>query len=281
MEILNNSNVSHITVQPTIISKFRHVCECQVVFSIFPLDKETAIIHRLRSPTNEIVMKDGTIIKSLKHSDKFNSFATSGNGEYFASNFYSHRVKKIDLCGQVWDFINVFPYRPCSLCTTGSGDILVGAIRTEVGENGVVLVLNERDGQINKTEIKEASFGQGPMRITENINRDICMITTPCKDEPHAVKIYSKDWNLKAEFGTDMFKDGPFRPFGLCCDRYGNILVANTGTNHVLMLDSDCHFREFLTTEDDGITGPRCLAMDPSGQIWLGYEDGMVYILDY
>ncbi|KAK3093994.1 hypothetical protein FSP39_022659 [Pinctada imbricata] len=241
-------------------------------------DSETAIVHRLFATRNEIVKKDGTYIKTLYQSEKFNSFTISGNGEFMASNLYTCCVKKFDMEGKTKDFLTVAPYRPCSLWTTEEGHTLVAAIHGNNTGSGLVLDLHERGEMICQTQIIRDQFGRGPMRITQNVNGDFCVITTRNDASPDALKIFDRDWNFKgAFFGVN----DQFRPLGLCCDKYGNILLANTDYDEVIMLDPTGGFRQLLMTSEDGVNAPRCLVRSPSGEIWMGCENGDIYVFDY
>lgn len=55
-------------------------------------------------------------------------------------------------------------------------------------------------------------------------------------------------------------------------DSKGNILLAEPNDNA---------FQRLLLTEEDGLTGPRSVTLDPSGNLWVGCSDGQIRVFNY
>ena len=68
---------------------------------------------------------------------------------------------------------------------------------------------------------------------------------------------------------------------GMCFDPYGNILLCIQNENSIHLLNKDGRFLRLLMTEKDGIMNPLSLSCDNIRRLWIGCEDGKVFIVDY
>lgn len=64
-------------------------------------------------------------------------------------------------------------------------------------------------------------------------------------------------------------------------DSKGNILLAEPNDNAIYLLDKSLKFQRLLLTEEDGLTGPRSVTLDPSGNLWVGCSDGQIRVFNY
>ncbi|VDI56997.1 Hypothetical predicted protein [Mytilus galloprovincialis] len=48
-------------------------------------------------------------------------------------------------------------------------------------------------------------------------------------------------------------------PFGLCIDTYGNIIVADYGSNRIVVISKDGQDSKVLISEEDGLNNPKCI----------------------
>ena len=65
------------------------------------------------------------------------------------------------------------------------------------------------------------------------------------------------------------------RVYGLVCDWYANIVVAEYDNNQITLLDSEGKKITTLLTNKDGICLPRSLALDTQGNLWVGQENNV------
>lgn len=72
-----------------------------------------------------------------------------------------------------------------------------------------------------------------------------------------------------------------FAALDLTIDSKGNILLAEPNDNAIHLLDKSLKFKRLLLTEEDGLTGPRSVTLDPSGYLWVGCSDGQIRVFNY
>ncbi|XP_078603164.1 protein meiotic P26-like [Branchiostoma floridae x Branchiostoma japonicum] len=81
----------------------------------------------------------------------------------------------------------------------------------------------------------------------------------------HCVFVYSEDGDLLFQFGGHGHNDGQLSdPRGICTDRLGNIIVADSGNNRVEMFDKTGRFLKHMATD---MKDPHAVAMAPQGQL--------------
>ena len=66
--------------------------------------------------------------------------------------------------------------------------------------------------------------------------------------------------------------------YGMVCDRYDNIIIADHIYDNISLLDSEGKLITTLMTRQDGIWEPYSLAMDNQGCLWIGQEKNVKVI---
>ena len=67
----------------------------------------------------------------------------------------------------------------------------------------------------------------------------------------------------------------------MCFDPYKNILLCVLSDNAIHILNEEGKFLRLLMTEKDGLVNPVSLSFDNILRLWIGCEDGKVFIVDY
>lgn len=208
------------------------------------------------------------------------------SGEVLVSSYEDKYIKKIDKNFNVCDFAIPHLY-PGGMAMNKRKELYVCAVDSYTTRRGshshrVILMLSEYG--MNLDEIDEFDdnhlFG-APYRVAESVTKDLCV--TDREEGRLRVTVVDKDRALKHAYcGPDQVKmKQPFNPLGLCCDRYGNLLVADWGNHCVHLLNSEGQFQGFLLSRKDGLYKPNAMALDKEEQLWVGDGNSTVRVYKY
>ncbi|XP_034304645.2 tripartite motif-containing protein 3 [Magallana gigas] len=155
-----------------------------------------------------------------------------------------------------------------------NGDILVGMIKD--GEPSKVTRYNKTGTEIQN--IQRDNKGQTlygtPHYITENINGDVCV-----SDHYSGVVVVDKSGQHRFSYTG---QGSWFRPYGICTDVLGHILVCDTYSDTVHLLDQDGQFLSLLLTEQQGLKYPYSVCVDDENNLWVGqYDTNTVTVYKY
>ncbi len=119
-------------------------------------------------------------------------------------------------------------------------------------------------------------------------------------DHPHYIStneqghVIVSDFNLNAAFVFDsggklIFKylgngaeGGHLKcPSAVCCDTFGNILVADFMNDRVHLLSKTGEFLGFLLTKENGITCPNFMTLDHENNLYVGQYGGEISVFRY
>uniref|UniRef100_A0A8W8NYZ0 B box-type domain-containing protein n=2 Tax=Magallana gigas TaxID=29159 RepID=A0A8W8NYZ0_MAGGI len=164
-------------------------------------------------------------------------------------------------------FIKTKEWVPLSIHTSSlNGDILVG-IRTFL--KGKVARYNKTGKEIQSLErdnkVQEL-YSEYPHYITENINGDICVSDF----NKQAVIVVNKIGQHRFSYTG---QESKIRPFGICTDILGHILVCDINSKTVHLLDQDGQFLSLLVTSQKGIKTPRGVCVDGDNNLHVGDGD--------
>ncbi|XP_062605396.1 uncharacterized protein LOC134267188 [Saccostrea cucullata] len=152
----------------------------------------------------------------------------------------------------------------CIFCSHFNGDILVGIEKHKADEGNVDRYSGT--GELIQSIIynrKGRNLYKLPSYITENHNGDIIV----------------SDQGLEALVVTDQYgrrrfsytgpPGYPLSPHGVCVDPFLHIIVCDSNTRTVQMMDMNGHFLEWLRTESDGISVPCGLSYDERNHLLM------------
>eukprot|EP00105_Crassostrea_gigas_P025168 XP_011445660.1 PREDICTED: uncharacterized protein LOC105341059 [Crassostrea gigas] len=184
-------------------------------------------------------------------------------------------INRITPDNTITGFIKTGDWGPLSIHSSHiNRDILVGMIKD--GEPSKVTRYNKTGTEIQN--IQRDNKGQTlygtPHYITENINGDVCV-----SDHYSGVVVVDKSGQHRFSYTG---QGSWFRPYGICTDVLGHILVCDTYSDTVHLLDQDGQFLSLLLTEQQGLKYPYSVCVDDENNLWVGqYETNTVTVYKY
>ena len=169
----------------------------------------------------------------------------------------------------------------CVYCSLSTGDILIGMHNPKI-PTGKVTRYNS-NGRITQT-IQHGDLlyplYRTPIYITENNNGDVVV-----SDERHhnfigAVVVTSHRGNFRFFYNGHPSLKSSFlfgiNPLGICTDVFSNILVCDTYTKTVQIIDRNGQFLSYLLVyQAIGKNTPSCLSYDKyTHRLWVGAFEG-------
>ncbi|XP_061171182.1 uncharacterized protein LOC133180730 [Saccostrea echinata] len=170
------------------------------------------------------------------------------------------------------------PWEPrCVYCSTFNGDLLVG-----------MFSFDEKAGKVNRyistgqhiQTIQHDNKGQqlysNPRYIVENRNGDVIV--------SDITQVVVTDHGGRHRFSyTGPPSGSQLLPYGICTDGLSHILVCDTSTRTVQMIDKDGHFLSQIHTHQQGINTPHSLSYDNKAHLlWVGsWDDNTVCVYRY
>lgn len=178
---------------------------------------------------------------------------------------YDNVITRVTLGNERNDFIKTGGWAPISIYASQiNEDILVGMIKvievkvTRYNRTGEEIQNIQKDNKGHELYNK-------PHYITENINGDIC--TSDIKRQ--AVVVVDKSGHHRFSYTGQ----GPeFRPYGICVDFLGHIIVCDGISNTIDILNQDGQFLSLLLTQRE-LQCPRSVCVDVDKTIYIGQCD--------
>lgn len=176
----------------------------------------------------------------------------------------------------ITEFIKTGDWKPISIHSSQiNKDILVGMSKD----------WEEKVTRYNKTWIEIQNiqrdikglglYSRNPHYITENINGDVCVSDL----DKNAVVVVNKSGQHRFYFTGH---GSVLRPFGICTDILGHILVCDININTVHLLDKNGLFLSMLLTSEHNITDPRSAYVDNENNLHVGQNGtNMVTVYKY
>ncbi|XP_062587762.1 tripartite motif-containing protein 2-like [Saccostrea cucullata] len=180
-------------------------------------------------------------------------------------------INRITQDNNITEFIKTGDWRPLSIHSSHiNGDLLVGMFIKVRG----FIWMKDSEAKVtryNKTgkelqNIQRDNKGQElyryPHYITENINGDICT-----SDLFNGVVVVNKSGQHRFSYTG---QESEFRPYGICTDVLGHILVCDYYSDTVQLLDQDGQFLSLLLTQPQGVEDPRSVCVDNENNLYVG-----------
>ncbi|XP_065922246.1 uncharacterized protein [Magallana gigas] len=217
----------------------------------------------------------GNRLQKIQTSGEYGYHRATEDGDLIFTDRKNKVICKIKTDNTITKFIKTRDWEPISLHSSHiNGDISVGMIKD--GEAKVTRY-NKTGKEIQN--IQRDSKGQGlydnPHYITENINGDICTSDL----DKRAVVVVNKSGQHRFSYTGHGLR---IRPYGICTDLLGHILVCNCprfgtflmpGDNTVHLLDQDGQFL-FLILPLRPAVGFYCgLCVDDENNLHVGQRD--------
>ncbi|XP_078329836.1 uncharacterized protein LOC111114735 isoform X1 [Crassostrea virginica] len=216
-----------------------------------------------------LVQKDlqGKLLQKIKTSGISESYhSATQDGGLIYTDKDEKKIYRITPDRKITEFIKTGDWKPISIHSSRiNGDLLVG-MRTD--EEAKVTRYSKAGKEIQN--IQRDNQGQElykyPHYITENINGDICTSDY----HKHAVVVVNKSGQHRFSYTG---QGSEFYPYGICTDVLGHILVCDTVSETVHLLNQDGGFLSIILSEQQGIEYPRGLCVDDENNLYVGQCD--------
>ncbi|KAK3083636.1 hypothetical protein FSP39_000566 [Pinctada imbricata] len=262
-----------------------HICEFQTSFP-----PNNILIDDISSTCSHVVL--GNSYNKQLQDLEFHG-TTLGNKEEVRTNVFTaglakaedktlivsdrdnHRILRVMKNGKCEKLIDTGWRHPRGILINNRGEIVVclSGISGKIG-------IYSYDGKCKKREIEKDVSGRSivysPQTIVQNYNGDYIIIDKNINQFLIlAVHVdtsgYRKRWTFQ---GGEKVKNADFHPQGLVCDKLGNILISDSKNGEVIILSRDGKYLDCLLTSENGISKPLGLAIDSSGKLWVGQNEG-------
>ncbi|XP_061185024.1 uncharacterized protein LOC133193041 [Saccostrea echinata] len=247
--------------------------------------KDECFIRQIESVYTEQVNKEGE--KKRKYNIKPNTICVTDNGDVYCTNFDNKSISRLSPSGSVSTVISTDPLGPLGICQSVDGGLLVTLVNSEsdrykLDSHSRRLV---RHNTVTGDVIHEYEYQEDgqtrlftyPVRVTQNINGDICVVNSTSETARDLV-IMSSSGRIKSVYhGQNLTED--FWPGDVVCDTLCNILVTDPPNKQIHLLSPDGEFLKFLLTDIE-VNHPLSLSLHKS-TLWVGNWEGLVKVFQY
>ncbi|XP_061165831.1 uncharacterized protein LOC133174754 [Saccostrea echinata] len=191
-----------------------------------------------------------------------------------------YKINKLSLNNKTKSTLRMIaePWKPfCLYCSPLNGDFLIGMMSSDTNKAKVGRY-NSKGQKLRHNPGQE--LYDNPRYITENLNGDVIVSDLNKNDSGLGVIVVTDS------IGTHRFsfkgnsQGSKFRPYGICTDALAHILVCESYSRTVQIIDKDGQFLSVLLTEEQGIKDPYTISYDHrSHLLWVGsWRDTVIRI---
>ncbi|XP_078310465.1 uncharacterized protein LOC111136171 isoform X2 [Crassostrea virginica] len=176
---------------------------------------------------------------------------------------------------KITEFIKTGDWTPLSIHSSRiNGDILVGMYKDKEAKVTRYSKAGKKIQNIQRDNQGQELYSE-PLYIIENINGDICTSDF----NKYAVVVVNKSGQHRFFYKS---QGSGFRPWGICTDVLGHILVCDTIRETVDLLDQDGRFLSVILSPQQGIKEPRGVCVDEENNLYVGqYDTNTVTVYKY
>ncbi|XP_078311136.1 uncharacterized protein LOC111135983 [Crassostrea virginica] len=205
----------------------------------------------------------GNLLQNIQTSVGFGYHTATQDGGLIYTDKDKNVIYRITPDQQITEFIKTGGWTPISVHSSRiNGDILVGMIKTREAKVTRYSKAGKEIQNIQRDN-KGQELYECPHCITENANGDICTSDY----SKYAVVVVNKSGQHRFPYKG---QGSGFRTYGICTDVLGHILVCDTFSKSVHLLDQDGGFLSFLLSSQQGIERPRGLCVDDENNLYVG-----------
>ncbi|XP_060562253.1 tripartite motif-containing protein 2-like [Ruditapes philippinarum] len=269
------------------IAAFKVKSTADTVQAIAPIsDKEAWICCGWGSKDVYLYSITGERKKKVTLDIQVDHMCVTPSGEILVSSYEDKYIRKINKEHVVCDFAMPHLY-PGGMVMTKRKELFVCAVdsyTTRRAAHSYRCLMKMSEYGMNIDEIDEDGdtvlFG-APYRISEAPNRELC-VTDREEGKLRVIRIDQEGCRKFVYTGpTEVKTKQPFNPLGLCCDRANNLLVSDWGNHCVHMVNGEGEFLGFILSQKDGLFKPNAMALDKTGNLWIGDGNATVRVYKY
>ena len=261
------------------VTKVRE-CSVQGVGSAWHISKDKSSRLWVSDDEGNLVQTDlqGKQLQKIKTSGEDEGYHTATqDGGLIYTDRHKKVIYRITPDGQITEFIITGDWEPLSIHSSRiNGDVLVGMKKDKEAKAARYSKTGKEIQNIQRDNQGEELYSL-PHYITENINRDICT-----SDWKRGTVVVVNKSGLHRFSYTGQGSD--FRPWGVCSDALGHILVCDHVSDTVHLLDQDGGFLTVILTPQQVIHvyGPRGVCVDDENNLYVGqWFDTTVTVYKY
>lgn len=197
----------------------------------------------------------------------------------------SKSILKMTPSGKMTTFLT-FELEIGGFCSTSRNEILITTTPVQKSQkkgprprrSPSILRVSQSGETIWEIKVKGTDPFIKPSKIEVNVNGDICVLDLEPSRE-HLVILTPDGEEKKRYYGIkDRVLVHPFEPKDVCCDKAGNIYIADIRNSAVHVLDKHGNFQHFLFTKYDGNQYPSAITCDSEGFLWVGFSSGAIRV---
>lgn len=211
---------------------------------------------KLETPFDVTVLKSGEIAVSDHEAENVKLFTTSGEHKLTISDGIKY---------------------PRGITSNLKGEIII--LDCQLLQ---VTVHNPKTGKVLKTiegkDTKGVKVLVDPYYVTVTPQDNIIITDTAAPN----IKVFSPSGSYLANYGHyGLRNDEVLQPYGVCCDSYGYIFVADNQNHRIHLLLPDGKLSKFLITKNESLWHPMGLAITDSGYLAISEALGKVKVYKY
>ena len=225
--------------------------------------------------SKELTLYNGNIdrIKTFTLGFKLRDMALATSNYIIGSDESHKRLVRISCSGDVTALCSTGELRHWGLCINDKQQIVVG-LRRAYEKQPIKLVVYSPEGsallqEIEKDKSGKPLFTKSFYQVKQKLNGDYVVA------DGDRIVCVGREGEYRWEYQVKQSVWIHPNVHGMVCDRYDNIIIADTMNAKISLLDSEGKLITTLMTEKDGIFIPWSLAIDKKGHLWIGESENV------